>query len=162
MPTPHRTSLEAIITAGRDLLETNGLEGLTMQAVADRVGVRPPSLYKRVRNRSDLIALVADATTRDLGLRLDAAADEPGGTPQVRLRRLADTARRFAHERPAGFRLVFAPTVDARVGDDALAAASASVLQGSSVPSAPPVMRLESRSRATAREPPTWSGWPGG
>ena len=129
MPTPHRTSLDAIITAGRDLLETNGLEGLTMQAVADRVGVRPPSLYKRVRNRSDLIALVADATTRDLGLRLDAAADEPGGTPQVRLRRLADTARRFAHERPAGFRLVFAPTVDARVGDDALAAASASVLR---------------------------------
>ena len=44
MPTPERTSLDAIIRAGCDLLEADGVEGLTMQAVAVRVGVRAPSL----------------------------------------------------------------------------------------------------------------------
>ena len=78
MPTPERTSLDAIIDAGRDLLEADGVEGLTMQAVADRVGVRAPSLYKRVRNRDELIARIAEATLRELSARLDDAADPIG------------------------------------------------------------------------------------
>ncbi|WP_173922126.1 TetR/AcrR family transcriptional regulator [Agromyces sp. Marseille-P2726] len=129
MPTPRRTSLEAIVAAGRDLLEVGGLDGLTMQSVADRVGVRAPSLYKRVRNRSDLVALVADASIRDLGERLDAAAAAAGGDAREALRRLAAVARAFAHERPAAFALVFAPGADLRLEDDSLAAASASVLR---------------------------------
>ena len=69
MPTPERTSRDAIVAAGRDLLETAGLDGLTMQAVAERVGVRAPSLYKRVRNRHQLITLVAEASLRELSAR---------------------------------------------------------------------------------------------
>ena len=49
MPTPDKTSLDAIVLAARDLLEEDGLGGLTMQAVAHRVGVRAPPLYMRVR-----------------------------------------------------------------------------------------------------------------
>ncbi|HEX6366321.1 MAG TPA: WHG domain-containing protein [Agromyces sp.] len=128
MPTPRRTSLEAIVAAGCDLLEIGGLEGLTMQSVAVRVGVRAPSLYKWVRNRGDLIALIADASVRDLGARLDAAAGSDGDARE-RLHRLAAAARTFAHERPAAFRLVFAPGADLRLDDGALAAASASVLR---------------------------------
>ena len=37
MPTPSRTSLEAIVAAGRDLVASGGVEALTMQAVAERV-----------------------------------------------------------------------------------------------------------------------------
>ena len=61
MPTPDRTSLADIVAAARQILESEGLAGLTMQAVAQRVGVRAPSLYKRVRNRDDLIRLVTEA-----------------------------------------------------------------------------------------------------
>lgn len=129
MPTPHRTSLDAIVAAGRELLESGGLGGLTMQSVADRVGVRAPSLYKRVRNRDDLVALIADATLRELGVRLDAVASEQDGMPRDQLRRLAVAVRVFAHERPAGFRLVLAPGADVRLDQDALVAASASVLR---------------------------------
>jgi len=102
MPTPDRTSLNDIITAGRELVETGGAARLTMQAVADRVGVRPPSLYKRVRDRDALLVLVAQATVDDLAQRL-AASD---GT----LAGIAHVYRGFAHERPEGFRLMF--TVD--------------------------------------------------
>ena len=42
MPAPARTSIEEIIKAGRDILETEGIDGLTMQSIAARVGVRAP------------------------------------------------------------------------------------------------------------------------
>lgn len=100
MPTPERTSLAAIVDAGRELLEAGGSASVTMQAVAQRVGVRAPSLYKRVRDRDALLQLVAEATVDDLGGRL-AASDGS-------LAALARTYRSFAHEQPEGFRLMYA------------------------------------------------------
>jgi AcrR family transcriptional regulator len=100
MPTPDRTSLDAIVLAARDLLERDGLAGLTMQAVAMRVGVRAPSLYKRVESRDRLIQLVVEATLTDLAGRLESASG---------LAELADRFRAFGHERPAAFQLSMAP-----------------------------------------------------
>ncbi|MCD4526571.1 TetR/AcrR family transcriptional regulator [Nocardioides sp. cx-173] len=117
MPAPERTSLEQIVTAGRELLESEGPARLTMQAVAARVGVRAPSLYKRVRDRDSLLALVAGATIEDLVGRLDEAEASVAG--------LARTFRSFAHERPEGFRLMMAASTDG----EALARASAPVLR---------------------------------
>lgn len=105
MPAPERTSLAEIVAAGRELLETGGPAGLTMQAVAKRVGVRAPSLYKRVRDREALLGLVAAATVDELGQRL-ASSD---GT----LAGVARSYRAFAHERPEGFRLMLSAAVDA-------------------------------------------------
>ena len=128
MPTPDRTSLAEIVEAGRELLERDGIQGLTMQAVATRVGVRAPSLYKRVSNRDALVALVADATVRELGEAMDAAAGDPDRDARERLRDLARAARRFAHRRPVAFRLIFAPGAELRLEPDSLARASASVV----------------------------------
>jgi len=116
MPTPDRTSLAAIVDAGRDLLELGGPSKVTMQAVADRVGVRAPSLYKRVRDRDALLQLIADATVDDLGARL-AASDGA-------LAELARTYRAFAKRHPEGFRLMYAVSGSA----DALRRASEPVL----------------------------------
>jgi AcrR family transcriptional regulator len=110
MPTPDRTSLEAIVQAGRDILESAGIAGLTMQAVADRVGVRAPSLYKRVRNRDDLVRLITEATVRDLGERL--ATIGAGTDPRHDLAELARAFRAFAHARPVGYQLIFAARPD--------------------------------------------------
>ncbi|MGO1317485.1 MAG: TetR/AcrR family transcriptional regulator [Cellulomonadaceae bacterium] len=111
MPTPDRTSLDDIVRAGRDILDSGGLPALTMQAVADRVGVRAPSLYKRVRNRDDLVRRVASATARELGDTLAAVADPdgPDRDARIRLGELARALRVFAQTSPAGYRLVFAP-----------------------------------------------------
>ena len=76
MPTPDRTSLDAIVGAASDLLEQTGLAGVTMQAVALRVGVRAPSLYKRVPSRERLIQLAE----RFKGT--DAAAEKAAAEPK--------------------------------------------------------------------------------
>lgn len=100
MPTPEKTSLNAIVLAARELLERDGLTGLTMQSVARRVGVRAPSLYKRVSSRDDLIRLAAEASLADLTGRLDSAAS---------VLELANGLREFAHECPAAFQLIMTP-----------------------------------------------------
>ena len=114
MPTPDRTSLAAIVTAGRELLEDSGPAGLTMQAVAQRVGVRAPSLYKRVRDRESLLGLVAAATVEELADRLGAGDSSLAG--------LARTYRGFAHDRPEGFRLILTADVDPQARDRVSAA----------------------------------------
>jgi AcrR family transcriptional regulator len=128
MPTPDRTSLREIIEAGQDILESQGLARLTMQAVADRVGVRAPSLYKRVGSRDELVGHIAEATVRDLGERLQAVV--AGTDPRADLVELARAFRSFARQRPAGYHLVFAPGPDvSRPALESLARASAPVLQ---------------------------------
>lgn len=104
MPTPEKTTRDAIIAAGRDLVEVHGVAGLTMQAVADAVGVRAPSLYKRVRDRDELLALVVAASVDDLTARLSALSQPDA---RRRLLAIADALRTFAHERPVGYTLVF-------------------------------------------------------
>src|SRR5215207_9482480 len=117
MPTPDRTSRAAIVEAGRSILENGGPAGLTMQAVADRVGVRAPSLYKRVRNRDALLTLVAEATAGDLADRLEASDGS--------LAALAHIYRSFARRHPEAFRLMF--TVEGAAG--AMGRASVPVLR---------------------------------
>jgi AcrR family transcriptional regulator len=113
VPTPDRTSLDAIVTAARDILESDGVAGLTMQAVADRVGVRAPSLYKRVPNRDGLIRLVAESTLTDIAARMNASPTAGS---------LLKTFRDFGLERPAAFRLVMTPGAGTPVADAEFAA----------------------------------------
>jgi AcrR family transcriptional regulator len=113
VPTPDRTSLDAIVRAARDILEADGVAGLTMQSVAERVGVRAPSLYKRVRNRDELIRLVAESTLTDIAAQMNAAP-----TPVL----LLNTFRAFGLERPAAFRLVMTPGAGTPVADAEFAA----------------------------------------
>ncbi len=111
MPTPPRTSLGAITAAGGEILETRGLPGLTMQAVAQSVGVKAPSLYKHVADRDALVRLVTDAAATGLATHLAAEVDLAG---------LARGLRTWAAAHPQAYRLVFSgrgsPAVAAAAG----------------------------------------------
>jgi AcrR family transcriptional regulator len=107
MPAHSQTSAAAIVAAGRHLLEQRGIDALTMQNVADAVGVRAPSLYKRVRGRSDLVRLILEDVADELTSALDAAAGS--GDPAGDVRAMAAAYRGFAHANPVTYTLMFAP-----------------------------------------------------
>jgi TetR/AcrR family transcriptional regulator, tetracycline repressor protein len=48
------------------LLDDVGFDGLTMRALADRLGVKAASLYNHIRDKSDVLALAADAIVADV------------------------------------------------------------------------------------------------
>jgi AcrR family transcriptional regulator len=107
MPAPARTTTAAVVTAGRAILEQGGLDALTMQAVADAVGVKAPSLYKRVAGRDALVRLVVDQVALELAAEVDAAV--AGADPAADLRAVADAFRRFARRNAAAYPLLFDP-----------------------------------------------------
>ncbi len=128
MPTPARTSVAGIVAGGRRILEAEGLEALTMQAVANAVGVRAPSLYKRIRGRAELVRLIASDVAEDLAGRLDAAARV--GDPRGDLRAMAEAHRAFARANPRAYGLLFAPLPEEwRVDADLNARVSAPMIR---------------------------------
>jgi len=51
---------DQIVDVARDLLETHGPDGVTMRAIADRLEIRAPSLYKHIADKHELeVALIA-------------------------------------------------------------------------------------------------------
>jgi len=128
LPTPSRTSVDEIVRAGRSILEAEGIDGLTMQRVAAAVGVRAPSLYKRVRGRADLVRLIGNDIARELAESLDAAATT--GHPQDDLRGLANAFRHFARAHPQAYSLLFAQLPeDSRADPEANLRASEALLR---------------------------------
>lgn len=128
MPTPSRTSFESIIDAGRSLLESRGLDGLTMNAVASAVGVKTPSLYKHVASRGDLIRGIAESVIDDLTVALGSAPR--GGDARQDVVSLANSIREFARGNPAGYGLIFsALPEEMRPDTDRLLRSSAAVLR---------------------------------
>jgi AcrR family transcriptional regulator len=105
VPTPPRTSTAQIIAAGRTILEAEGFDGLTMQRVAAAVGVRAPSLYKRVSGRGELVRLITLDVAAELSSALEAAART--GDPTCDLAAIAGAFRAFAHANPGAYGLLF-------------------------------------------------------
>ena len=110
MPTPARTSLEEIVSTGREIVESEGVDGLTMQKLAATVGVRAPSLYKHLDGRPELMKLIIESVVADLGQALESAVG--GEDPSRDLAELARAFREFAHSQPESYRLIFAPMPD--------------------------------------------------
>jgi AcrR family transcriptional regulator len=104
-PAPARTTDAAILAAARDLLEAGGPDAVTMAAVAEQVGVRPPSLYKHVASRSALLLAVADDAMAEIGAELASAART--GDPAADIRSMALAFRAWAQRGPNVYRHLF-------------------------------------------------------
>ena len=100
---------------------------MTMQAVADAVGVRAPSLYKRFAGRPALIRAIADDVAAELGAVVAPALDVEDPAEAVRV--LADRYRAFAHRSPGAYQLLFTNLLpEANPSAEANAAAAAGLL----------------------------------
>lgn len=100
--TVHSPRAKEVVTAARRLLEEEGAAALTMRRLAERLGIRAPSLYKHLPDKAALQAAII-AT----GLQEAAAAFEAAGTDAAEaLPALAAAYREFALAHPHLYRLM--------------------------------------------------------
>lgn len=115
----------AVVSGAAQLADEIGLANLTMGLVAQRLGVRTPSLYKHVDGLADLNHRIATLALTELG---DALRDAlQGRVGKDALRAAAWTLRTFALERPG--RYATTVRLDAQGPDDPVAVAGARVLE---------------------------------
>ena len=94
--------------AARELVERDGFEALTMRALAARVGIRAPSIYKHLPGKRELERSLVQLALDELGAAIAAAAAE-----EEPLEAVAGAYRRFALGRPHLYRLLARRPVEA-------------------------------------------------
>lgn len=104
-----RAARERIMTAVIALYGEGGLEGISMRAVADRLGVAPSFLYQYYSGRAEML----DAIWRDVMLRTWSGLVEDldrFDTPLDRIAAILNGYGRFAAKEPQVFREAFLRT----------------------------------------------------
>jgi AcrR family transcriptional regulator len=97
---PYRAGLdrEAVVRAAAELADGHGLEAISLAAVAERLGVRTPTLYHYVDGLPGLKRELALRATRELGARMGHAVMGKAGADA--LLALATAYRAFVKEHP--------------------------------------------------------------
>lgn len=104
MPYPSQIDREMIVETARQLIEAEGVENLSLRVLADALGVKAPSLYRYVKNKTALLRAVNEVTTREMMAHLYAVADDALPV-QDRLLAIAKAFREFVHHNPACYLL---------------------------------------------------------
>lgn len=105
-------SVDRVVREAGDLADEQGYARLTLAALADRLGVRQPSLYKHIASLDGLQRGISVQAKRELGEVLARAAVGRSGPDAVRA--LAQAYRRWVLEHPGRY----AATVRAPAPDD--------------------------------------------
>jgi AcrR family transcriptional regulator len=114
-PAPVKATNDDILAAARAIVARAGAENLSLNAVAEMVGVRPPSLYKRFASRAALIEAVREGVLGEVASVLMAARKGRGGSAAVKA--MARAYRAWAKGEPHLYRLLFAgPAVGVTAG----------------------------------------------
>jgi AcrR family transcriptional regulator len=87
-----------IVATTRELLARDGVEALSLGAVAKALGIKPPSLYKHFASRADLEAAVIAIGLAELADAMEAAGED--------LHAIGEAYRAFALANPELYRLM--------------------------------------------------------
>ncbi|MEV1245271.1 TetR/AcrR family transcriptional regulator [Nonomuraea sp. NPDC050022] len=136
---------ERIVEAAIDAFAEVGYHGLSMRQVAERLGAHAGSLYYHVRNKKDLLALVAD---RVCGQAYDAGtaaltALPPGATWQDEIQAQAGALRHVILRHPSGAILLADSPKMLSPGALSLMERLLSTLEGAGVPAGPRIVAAD-------------------
>lgn len=122
MSTRSTLSGEAIVAEALAMIADEGHAGLSMRALATRMGVTAPAFYDHFGSRRELLWACAQAGYDRLAARID---DDTSAAPIERVRLSARSYVAFATEEPQLFDLMFLfrpQSIDAEVVDEHLGA----------------------------------------
>lgn len=97
---PQRINRDAILAASLEIADSVGLERLTMQGVAEQLGVTPMALYRHVADKADLLDGVVERLLDEV------EPPEPGASPAEQLAAIGQSIRRVARRHPSVFPLL--------------------------------------------------------
>ncbi len=63
---PARMSQEKIVQAARRIVESDGIDGLTMRRLAQKLQIAPMAIYRHVREKNEVLVLLLDDAYREL------------------------------------------------------------------------------------------------
>jgi AcrR family transcriptional regulator len=113
MPRPRQSAEEQnrirrrIVVAAREFCDREGVEALSMRALAAQVGMSAAALYGYFSDKDDLLAALWRDALLSLETRLEAISQDEAD-PVAALRTLASAYADYAIENPIPFRLLFA------------------------------------------------------
>ena len=108
--TPRSPRAAEIVAAARWLLESEGVDAVTMRAVADRLGIQAPSLYKHFRDKHAIEVALVEAALTETGEVLHASIVKPDR--RGRIVALLGAYRRHATANPNLYRLATTGPLD--------------------------------------------------
>jgi len=123
----HGNLRAALIEAAGAILEAEGLEGLSLRAVARSVGVSQTAPYRHFTDREALLAAVAAEGFDDLLARIDRSVNPHADSPQDAVAAIGAAYVLFAAERAAHFRLMFGRDIRERARHEVLSGATEDV-----------------------------------
>lgn len=94
-------SRELIVQAALDLLDEEGIDGVTARALANRLGVRAPALYWHMSNKQEILDEMGTEIRRRVAARLEAESDVQGWHDQLAVFARALRAEYLAHRNGA-------------------------------------------------------------
>lgn len=100
MGRPAQIDRDAVLRASLEVADKRGLEAVTMQAVADRLGVTSMALYRHVDNKADLLDGVVEQLLTEFAL------PETNLGPADRLAAIGRAVRATARRHPTVFPLL--------------------------------------------------------
>lgn len=94
-------SRELIVQGALDLLDEEGIDGVTARALANRLGVRAPALYWHMSNKQEILDEMGTEIRRRVAARLEAESDVQGWHDQLAVFARALRAEYLAHRNGA-------------------------------------------------------------
>lgn len=100
MARPRQIDRAAVLRASLEIADAAGLDAITMQSVAERLGVTPMALYRHVDNKNDLLDGVVEILLEEI------PPPDVGTSWQRQLAQMGNALRSIAHQHPAVFPLL--------------------------------------------------------
>lgn len=95
---------QIIVAAAAEIADWNGLDNVTLTAVANRLGVRKPSLYNHINGLPELRGQLAIWGTNQLQSKISEAAI--GKAKNDAITAIADAYRLFSQQRPGLYKAI--------------------------------------------------------
>ena len=120
MPYPSQIDRDKVIQQASAMIAAEGVDNLSLHKLAAALGVKAPSLYRYVSNKTELICAVNLATLAEMFAMMDEAAAASSGEPEEKLLAIFLSYRAFAHAHPRRYLLVYHENEDYRSDEDLL------------------------------------------